>query len=105
MTTTVSLATVRRDFSAYVEEVDGTHERVVVTRNGVPAAVLISPAELESIEATLEVLSTPGFDLAEFQAEVRHAREHPEDSVTGEEFGVAYEHYKSTGSWPDGWLG
>lgn len=29
----------------------------MVTRNGVPAAVLISPAELESIEATLEVLS------------------------------------------------
>jgi prevent-host-death family protein len=46
MTTTASLATVRRDFSAYVAEVGGTHERVVVTRNGVPAAVLISPAAL-----------------------------------------------------------
>ena len=74
MTTTASLATVRRDLAASVDQVDGTHERVIVTRNGVPAVVLISPAELESIEATLEVLSKPGFDLAEFQAEVRQAR-------------------------------
>lgn len=32
------------------------HERVVVTRNGVPAAVLISPDDLESLEETLAVL-------------------------------------------------
>jgi len=45
------------EFEVDGPSVDGTHERVMVTRNGVPAAVLISPAELESIEATLEVLS------------------------------------------------
>lgn len=37
---------------------------MVVTRNGEPVVVLISPAELESIEATLEVLSDPAFRLA-----------------------------------------
>lgn len=32
-------------------------ERVVVTRNGRPAAVLISPDDLDSLEETLELLS------------------------------------------------
>lgn len=36
-----------------------THDRIIVTRNGCPAAVLISPEELESLEDTLELLSDP----------------------------------------------
>lgn len=104
MPTTTSLATVRRDFSAYAAEVHDTHDRVTITRNGEPLVVLISPAELESIEATLEVLSEPGFDLAEFQAEVDHARAHPELSVDAGAFSAAYDHYRAHGTWPDGWL-
>lgn len=37
--------------------VERQHERVVITRNGTPAAVLISPDDLESLEQTLDVLS------------------------------------------------
>jgi len=59
MTTTVSLATVKAKFSEYVKSVHDTHERVIVTRNGEPAAVLISPDELGSLEETLAVLSDP----------------------------------------------
>ncbi len=33
------------------------HERVTITKNGSPAAVLISADDLESIEETLSVLS------------------------------------------------
>jgi antitoxin YefM len=36
-----------------------THERVVITCKGVPAAVLISPADLAALEETLDVLSEP----------------------------------------------
>ncbi len=32
------------------------HERVIVTKNGTPAAVLISPEDLESLEETAAVL-------------------------------------------------
>ena len=35
----------------------GRHDRVVLTRHGRPAAVIISPDELESLEETLELLS------------------------------------------------
>jgi antitoxin YefM len=51
-----SLRTVRDRFSEFVERVQKHHERVVVTRNGTPAAVLVSPEDLESLEETLAVL-------------------------------------------------
>ena len=53
---TEPLRTVRDRFSEFVERVEGHHERVVVTRNGTPAAVLINPDDLESLEETIAVL-------------------------------------------------
>jgi antitoxin YefM len=55
--TTESLRTVKDRFSEYVDRVERHHERVVVTRNGRPAVVLISPEDLESLEETLAVLA------------------------------------------------
>ena len=56
-----SLAEVKATLSAYVNEVKGTHNRVTITQNGQPAVALISLDELDSLEATLEELSDPGF--------------------------------------------
>lgn len=56
---TLPLATVKNTLSAVVGQVEGTHERVVITRKGIPAAVLISPADLAALEETLDVLSDP----------------------------------------------
>ena len=55
--TTIPLATAKATLSAVVDQVEGTHERVVITRKGVPAAVLMSPDDLASLEETLDVLS------------------------------------------------
>ena len=57
--TTESLRTVRDRFSDFVERVHSHHERIVITRNGTPAAVLMSPVDLESMEETLAILSDP----------------------------------------------
>lgn len=54
---TVPLSVVRSEMSSVVERVERTHERVTITRNGRPAAVLISPEDLEALEETLSVLS------------------------------------------------
>jgi antitoxin YefM len=56
---TVPLSDVRSKLSSVIERVETTHDRVTITRNGRPAAVLISPADLESLEETLDVLSDP----------------------------------------------
>jgi antitoxin YefM len=54
---TDSLRNVKDRFSEFVDSVEREHERVVVTRNGRPAAVLVSPDDLDSLEETLELLS------------------------------------------------
>ena len=51
------LAEIKKRLSEIVDGVEARHDRVVLTRNGRPAAVIISPDELESLEETLEILS------------------------------------------------
>jgi antitoxin YefM len=72
MTTTTSLANVKAHLSAIVGSVHDTHERVVITRNGEPAAVLISPDDLASLEETLDILSDKALmaQVAEARAEI-----------------------------------
>ncbi len=69
---TESLRTVKDHFSEFVERVERHHERVVVTRNGRPAAVLVSPEDLEELEETLSILgdSDAVRELAEAEAAV-----------------------------------
>ena len=55
--TTVPVAEARRRFSALVDEAVATHQRVLVTRNGVPAVWMISDEDFESIMETLDVLA------------------------------------------------
>jgi antitoxin YefM len=57
MPETMSLAAVKARFSELVDRVERQQDRVVVTRNGKPAAVLISADDLESLEETLAVMS------------------------------------------------
>jgi antitoxin YefM len=57
--TTTSLANVKAHLSAFVTSVHDTHDRVTITRNGEPAAVLIAPDDLESLEETISILSDP----------------------------------------------
>jgi prevent-host-death family protein len=55
--TTLPLSEVKARLSEIAEEVDRTHERVHITRNGREYVVLVSAADLESLEATLELLA------------------------------------------------
>lgn len=57
MSTTLSLSEIKARLSEVVDQVEREHDRVVLTRNGVPAAVLISPEDLQALEDTLELLS------------------------------------------------
>jgi antitoxin YefM len=57
--TMLPLSDVKARLSEIAEEVDRTHERVHITRNGREYVVLISAEDLESIEAALELLSDP----------------------------------------------
>lgn len=54
---TVSATTARDNFYKLLEDVDVSGEKVAITNKGQTKAILISPEELKSWEATLEVMS------------------------------------------------
>ncbi len=56
---TLPLAEIKKRLSEVVDGVEERHDRVVLTRNGRPAAVILSPDDLEALEETVEILSNP----------------------------------------------
>ena len=54
---TLSLTEVKAKLSELVDEVESRDERIVITRKGRPAAVLVSQDDLESWQETLEITS------------------------------------------------
>jgi len=55
----LSLADVKNRLSEVIDTLQREHGRVVVTKHGRPAAVMINVDDLESLEETLEILSNP----------------------------------------------
>ena len=53
---TEPLRTVKDRLSEFVDRVQREHDRVTITKNGTPAAVLISTEDLEALEETVEIL-------------------------------------------------
>jgi len=62
------LAEVKNRLSEVVDEVEREHARVVITKHGRPAAVVVSAADLESLEETLAVMGN-----ADLLADIREA--------------------------------
>ena len=80
---TLPLSHVKAHLSEIADRVEGEHDRVVVTRKGRPAAVIVSPDDLESLEETLAVLSDP-----ELMRQIREAKaeaERGEEGITLEQ--------------------
>ena len=56
---TVAFSEAKARLSELAERVETEHDRILVTRNGRPSFVLISPDDLESLEETLEISRDP----------------------------------------------
>jgi antitoxin YefM len=54
---TLSLSEAKMKLSGLVESVKNTDEEIVITKNGSPAAVIISHDEFESLKETIRVRS------------------------------------------------
>jgi antitoxin YefM len=52
---TLPLSEVKMKLSQLIEEVRSRDEQIIITRNGKPAAVLISPDEAESWQETMAI--------------------------------------------------
>lgn len=53
------LAEVKNRLSEVVDRLEREHGRVVITKHGRPAAVVLSVDDLEGLEETLDILSDP----------------------------------------------
>jgi antitoxin YefM len=53
------LADVKNRLSEVVERLEREHGRIVITKHGRPAAVVLSIDDLEGLEETLDILSDP----------------------------------------------
>ena len=87
MSHTMPLAEVKAKFSEMIDRVEAQHDRITVTRNGRPAAVLMSTDDLASLEDTLDLLSNPNAI-----TELKRAREEVAagNSVTAAELRAKY---------------
>lgn len=70
------LAEAKNRLSEVVDHVDRNHARVVITKHGRPAVVLINVEDLESLEETLEIMSDPELmaDIREAEKEIAEGR-------------------------------
>ena len=55
----MALKDVRNHLSEVVDRVERQHDRVVITKHGRPAAIVMSIDDVDSLEETLDVMGSP----------------------------------------------
>lgn len=73
------LADVKNRLSEVVERLEREHGRVVITKHGRPAAVVMSIEDLEGLEETLDILSNPALmrRIKKAEAEIDAGQDEP----------------------------
>lgn len=56
MSGTIPFSEAKSHLSKIADRVELEHDRILVTRNGRPSFMIISPEDLESLEGTLDIL-------------------------------------------------
>ena len=79
MSETLPFSDAKAHLSELAERVEQEHERILVTRNGRPSFVLVSPDDLASLEETLDILRDPELvaSLARSRVEAAHGETLP----------------------------
>ena len=83
---TLPISKVKDKLNEYVDSVATTRDQVTITKNGLPAALLIGADEWESIQETLFWLSQPGIrdTITEAEADIAAGRTHGEHEIRAE---------------------
>jgi antitoxin YefM len=74
MSETRPFSDAKAHLSELAERVEQEHERILVTRNGRPSFVLVSPDDLASLEETLDILRDPELVASLARSRVEAAR-------------------------------
>jgi prevent-host-death family protein len=77
MSEVLPFSEVKAHLSELADRIEQQHDRVLVTRNGRPSFVLLSPDDLESLEETLDIMRDD-----ELLASIRTSRQEAAASKT-----------------------
>jgi len=90
MSNFVAISDARANLPKLIDDVAKSLERVFITVNGQPKAVVISAEELESIEETAEILAIPGAreSIAEGMEDIKMGRFISFEEVLRSEYGT-----------------
>lgn len=80
------ISKVKDRLNELVDAASITHDQVMITKNGSPAAVLIGADEWDAIQETLFWLSQPGFQdsVAQARADIVTGRTYTEEQLRAE---------------------
>lgn len=83
------ISKIKDKLNEFVEAVVLTGDQITITKNGAPAAVLVSADEWESLQETLYWLSRPGIteSITEAEKDIAADRSFGEDEIRAE-FGI-----------------
>lgn len=83
---TLSLSEAKMKLSGLVEAVNTTDEEVLITKNGRPAAVLVSPDEFESWKETVYIKSSQSLmaDIQKGLKDIKKAKTYTLDALLEE---------------------
>lgn len=60
VTNILPISVVRENLPSLIDKVDKREDRVIITVNGKPKAIMMNLEELEALEETAEILAIPG---------------------------------------------
>lgn len=80
----MALKDVKNRLSEVVDQVEREHDRVVITKHGRPAAVVLSVDDLASLEETLEIMARPKL-LTQIRDSLAEIADEPAEVLTKEQ--------------------
>lgn len=80
----MALKDVKNRLSEVVDQVEREHDRVVITKHGRPAAVVVSVDDLASLEETLEIMARPKL-IAQIRDSLADLEAEPATALTKEQ--------------------
>ena len=76
----LTVTEVKAHLNELVDDAESTHEQIVITKHGRPAAVIVAAEDLESLQETVYWLSRPGIRESVAEAEAAIAAGETVDS-------------------------
>ncbi len=80
----MALKDVKDHLSEVVDQVEREHDRVVITKHGRPAAVILSVDDLASLEESLEIMGRPRL-IAQIRDSLAEIAQEPAEVLTKEQ--------------------